>query len=159
MQDILFFFFAIWTLAAAAMVVCCRRPIYAALGFALSALGTASLCALAAAPFLAATLALVYGSTAGLLAATLFAALAVKADAGRRGMYVAVALGISLLLLLARYIVSYRPPTEIEASFAAPGDLLFGEYALALYMVAALLLTATIAIAALTRSSNLQGEG
>lgn len=157
MQDILFFFFAAWTLAAAAMVVCCRRPIYAAFGLGFSALGTAALCALAAAPFLAATLALVYGATAGLVSATLFAALAVKGESSRRGGYGAAALGMVLLVLLARYMIAYRPPTADGPLSIAPGDLLFGEYALALYMVAALLLAAVIAIATLTRSENSLG--
>jgi len=158
-QDILFFFFATWTLVAAGMVVFCRRPLYAAFGFGFSALGTASLCALAAAPFLAASLALLYGGTTGLVAATLFAALAIKGEPGRKGIYGAVALGLSLLLLMGHYIIGYRPPTEAEALPVTPGDLLFGEYALALYMVLALLLAAVLAISALNRGAiSTEGE-
>ena len=92
MQDILFVLFAAWTLSTAAMVVCCRRPVYAALGLGFSALGTAALCALAAAPFLAATQALVYGGTAGLICATLFVALAIEVEEGQRRVYGVAAL-------------------------------------------------------------------
>ena len=155
MQDILFVLFAAWTLGTAAMVVCCRRPVYAALGLGLSALGTAALCALAAAPFLAAAQALVYGGTAGLICATLFAALAIEVEEGQRRVYGAAALGVALFVLLARYLIAYRPPGEVESLPVAPGDLLFGEYALALYMVAALLLAAVIAIAVLIRSPDM----
>ena len=152
MQDILFVLFAAWTLGTAAMVVCCRRPVYAALGLGLSALGTAALCALAAAPFLAAAQALVYGGTAGLICATLFAALAIRIEAGHRGVYGVAGLGVALFGLLARYLIAYRPSGETESLPVAPGDLLFGEYALALYMVTALLLAAVIAISVLIRS-------
>ncbi len=152
MQDILFVLFAAWTLGTAAMVVCCRRPVYAALGLGLSALGTAALCALAAAPFLAAAQALVYGGTAGLICATLFAALAIRIEAVHRGVYGVAGLGVALFALLARYLIAYRPSGETESLPVAPGDLLFGEYALALYMVTALLLAAVIAISVLIRS-------
>ena len=152
MQDILFVLFAAWTLGTASMVVCCRRPVYAALGLGLSALGTAALCALAAAPFLAAAQALVYGGTAGLICATLFAALAIRIEAGHRGVYGVAGLGVALFALLARYLIAYRPSGETESLPVAPGDLLFGEYALALYMVTALLLAAVIAISVLIRS-------
>ena len=151
MQEILFFFFAVWTLAAAIAVVCCRRPIYAAFSFGLCAFGTAALCALVAAPFLAATMALVYGGTVGLLSATLFAALAVKSEAKRRVEFGAMALGILMFVLLGRYMVGYPESTQVQRLSVAPGDMLFGEYALALYMVVGLLLAATISIAALTR--------
>jgi len=154
-QDILFVLFAAWTLSTAAMVVCCRRPVYAALGLGFSALGTAALCALAAAPFLAAAQALVYGGTAGLICATLFVALAIEVEEGHRRVYGAAALGVALFALLARYLIAYRPPGEVESLPVAPGDLLFGEYALALYMVAALLLAAVIAIAVLIRSPDM----
>ena len=78
MQDYLFFPTAVWVLVSALMVVLCRQPMHAALGFGLSSLGTAALCAMVKAPFLAAAQTLVYGGTAGLVSATLFAALAVK---------------------------------------------------------------------------------
>jgi NADH:ubiquinone oxidoreductase subunit 6 (subunit J) len=96
-------------------------------------------------------MALVYGGTVGLLSATLFAALAVKSEAKRTVEFGAMALGILMFVLLGRYMVGYPESTQVQRLSAAPGDMLFGEYALALYMVAGLLLAATISIAALTR--------
>ena len=101
---------------------------------------------------LAAAQALVYGGTAGLICATLFAALAIRIEAGHRGVYGVAGLGVALFALLARYLIAYRPSGETESLPVAPGDLLFGEYALALYMVTALLLAAVIAISVLIRS-------
>ena len=94
MQEYLFFPFAAWVLVSALMVVLCRQPMHAALGFGLSSLGTAALCAMGKAPFLAAAQALVYGGTAGLVSATLFAALAVKGEGYLRRVYGAVGWGL-----------------------------------------------------------------
>lgn len=160
MQEYLFFPFAAWVLVSALMVVLCRQPIHAALGFGLSSLGTAALCAMVEAPFLAAAQALVYGGTAGLVSATFFAALAVKGEGYLRRVYGATALGIAFLVLLARYLLAFRVGTgsEIELMPVDPGDLLFGEYALALYMVAALLLAAIMAVAVLIRDPGSEGD-
>ena len=151
MQEILFFFFAVWTLAAAIAVVCCRRLIYAAFSFSLCAFGTAALCALVAAPFLAATVALVYGGTVILLSATLFAASTIKSEAKLRVEFGAIALGILMFVLLGRCMVGYPESTQVQRLSVAPGDMLFGQYALALCMIAGLLLAATISITAFTR--------
>ena len=160
MQEYLFFPFAAWILISALMVVLCRQPMHAALGFGLSSLGTAALCAMVKAPFLAAAQALVYGGTAGLVSATLFAALAVKGEGDLRRVYGAAALGIAFLVLLARYLLASRVGTESEIELVPVdlGDLLFGEYALALYIVAALLLTASMAVVVLIRDPGYEGD-
>lgn len=161
MHDLLFFIFSAWTLGAAAMVVMCRRPVYAALGLGLSSLGTAALCALLAAPFLAASQALIYGGTAGLVCAVLFAALVVPPSGISQRAYGAAALGVALFILLARFLFAYRDPVDGAdgVASAALGGLLFGEYALAMYMVALILLAALLSIAVLVRNEVAEGEG
>ena len=149
MQDALFAIFSAWTLGFAALAIGSRRAVYNALGLGFSSLGTAALCALAAAPLLAAAQALVYGVTAGLVCAALFAALAAPVEKGRWRAYGAGLWAVGLFALLAYFLIGYRPVDAAMSAPVAAGAMLFGKYALALYMVAALLLAAVLAVAVL----------
>ncbi|MDP6702396.1 MAG: hypothetical protein QGH25_22265, partial [Candidatus Latescibacteria bacterium] len=73
-------------------------------------------------------------------------------EKGRWRAYGAGLLAVGLFALLAYFLIGYRP---VDAAMSAPvapvaaGAMLFGKYALALYMVAALLLAAVLAVAVL----------
>ena len=125
MQDALFAIFSAWTLGFAALAIGSRRAVYNALGLGFSSLGTAALCA------------------------ALFAALAAPVEKGRWRAYGAGLLAVGLFAVLAYFLIGYRPVDTAMSTPVATGAMLFGKYALALYMVAALLLAAVLAVAVL----------
>ena len=169
MTDILFYVFAVITVASALLVVLSPNAVNAAMFLIVTFLGMAALFVLLGAYFLAVLQVLVYAGAVVVL--FLFIVMLLDVKGGRRRSFrpiTAVASGLALALMVGVTVVLFSPKNlpSVEApevasgsSLKAFGEQLFTTYLLPMQVTGFLLLTAMIGVIILSKKVRPVGRG
>lgn len=157
--DVMFYLFAVWTLASAAIMVFARNIIYNAIGLLFTLIGVAGLYVMLGADFLAATQMLIYVGGIlvlllfGVMLSQRFTGLEMRTETLRMWPALLVCAGVATIMI--RLIMSnpwdVSTAPEIAPTVKNLGILLMTDYLIPFEIVSVLLLAALVGAAFIAR--------